>query len=88
MDGKKLAYLCLKEKITKEELIDCLVDKPIPTNIQPKGKYAGKEGKIRAVNKIIAYWRMRSIRDKYQTLRKSTIVIQGFFKRLLLRLAL
>lgn len=31
---------------------------------------------------------MRSIRDKYQILRKSTITIQKFFKRQLLRLAL
>jgi len=31
---------------------------------------------------------MRSIRDKYQTLRKSTVTIQRFFKRQLLRLAL
>ncbi len=43
---------------------------------------------MRAVNRIIAFWRMRSIRDKYQTLRKSTITIQQFFKRQLLRLAL
>ena len=53
-----------------------------------RGKFNGKEGKIRAVNKIIAFWRMRSIRDKYQTLRKSTIAIQRFFKRQLLRLFL
>jgi hypothetical protein len=48
----------------------------------------GKDGRIRAVNKIIAFWRMRSIRDKYQTLKKSTTIIQKFFKGQLLKLAL
>jgi hypothetical protein len=88
LDGKKLAYLCLKEKISKDEILDCLIGLPSRSAIQARGRYAGKDGKIRAVNKIIAFWRMKSIRDKYQTLRKSTVTIQRFFKKQLLRLFL
>lgn len=88
LDGKKLAYLCLKEKLSKDELLDCLIDLPARPAMHIRGKFSGKEGKIRAVNRIIAFWRMRSIRDKYQTLRKSTVIIQRFFKRQLLRLFL
>jgi hypothetical protein len=88
LDGKRLAYLCLKEKISKEELLECLLDAPARPPAHQRGKYSGKDGRVRAVNRIIAFWRMRSIRDKYQTLRKSTTTIQRFFKRQLLRLAL
>jgi hypothetical protein len=88
LDGKRLAYLCLKEKVGKEELLDCLLDLPHRPAAQARSKYAGKDGRVRAVNCIIAFWRMRSIRDKYQTLRKSTVAIQRFFKRQLLRLGL
>lgn len=88
LDGKRLAYSCLKEKISKEELLDCLLDLPHRPPAQLRSMYVGKEGRISAANRIIAFWRMRSIRDKYQTLRKSSITIQQFFKRQLLRLAL
>jgi hypothetical protein len=64
------------------------LDIPFRPNVQGRSKFAGKDGKIKAVNKITAFWRMRSIRDKYQTLRKSTIIIQRFFKGQLLKLAL
>lgn len=89
VDGKKLAYLCLKPTVSKDELIDCLVDcSLIQPPRPPTTKYAGKEGKIRAANKIIAFWRMRSIRTKYLTLKTNTITIQRFFKQQLLRLGL
>lgn len=37
---------------------------------------------------IAAYWKMRNVRDKYEMLKRSTIVIQKFFKKTLLRLNL
>ena len=54
----------------------------------PTSKYAGREGKVKAANRIIAFWRMRSIRTKYLTLRSNTVIIQRFFKQQLLRLGL
>jgi len=53
-----------------------------------QSKYGGKDGRVRAINKIMSFLRMKSIRDKYLTLRKNTIVIQRFFKQQLLKLSL
>jgi len=91
LDGKKLAYLCLKNKITTTELYSCLINfntLGIKLDEAAKSKYAGKDGRIRAANTIISYWKMRNIRDKYQILRKDTIIIQRFFRKQLLKLRL
>ena len=53
-----------------------------------KGKYWGKAGKVKAVTKIQAFWRMISIRDKYKILKKNSVIIQRFFKSQLLKLGL
>lgn len=42
MDGKKLAYLCLKEKLSKDELLDCLIDLPVRPAMHIRGKFSGK----------------------------------------------
>ena len=70
------------------ELIGCLGDIPhrVRGDIKPEESFRGKEGRIKAVTFIAAYWRMRSIREKYLTLRRSTVVIQRFFKKKLLQL--
>ena len=41
---------------------------------------------MNAVTFIASYWKMKNIRDKFLTLRKSTIVIQRFFNKKLLQL--
>ena len=70
------------------ELIGCLGDIPhrVRGEVIAEGSFRGKEGKIKAATYIAAYWRMRSIREKYLTLRKSTVIIQRFFKKKLLQL--
>ena len=55
-------------------------------NLLPEGSFRGKEGRIKAATFIAAFWKMKNIRDKYITLRKSTIVIQRFFRKKLLQL--
>ena len=54
----------------------------------PPPRFQGKQGKNNAAAKIAAYWKMKSVREKYQQLRRSTITIQRFFRKKLLRLKL
>ena len=42
LDGKKLAYLCLKERITNDELYDCLIGLPSRPKPVLKTKYGGR----------------------------------------------
>ena len=70
--------------------MSCLGNIPLKSKLSlfPPSPYYGKEGRIKAATRIAAYWKMRTIKDKYETLKKSTIVIQRFFKKKLLRLHL
>lgn len=67
-----------------------MLDIPIPSghSLMPPPHFQGKEGKNRAASLIISYWKMKSVRDKYLQLRRSTIIIQGFFRKKLMRLKL
>lgn len=46
-DGKKLAFLCLKDSVTKHELISCIIDEKdeIKKKILPKTKFVGLQGR-------------------------------------------
>ena len=70
--------------------MSCLGDIPINSQAQlfPSGPFRGRDGKLKAATFIAAYWRMKSIREKFLTLRKSTVVIQRFFRKKLLQLNL
>lgn len=89
-DGKKLAYLCLKEEIKKAELIDCLVDEggQLKGLLMPATKFMGKKGRELAATKIQANYRMHLTRQKYLHLKNKTITIQRFFRKNLLKLQL
>lgn len=51
-------------------MIECLVEgKEDVLSRMPETKYKGKQGKIKAVNKIIAYWRMTVTRRKFLLLK-------------------
>jgi predicted alpha/beta-fold hydrolase len=69
--------------------MSCLGDIPLRSKLtEAQSQFAGKDGKAKAATVISSYWKMKSVKDKYDTLRKSTIVIQRFFRKKLLRLAL
>lgn len=46
-DGKRLAYICLKDDVTKDELIDCLIDEnnDLRGLLLPGTKYTGEGGR-------------------------------------------